>query len=66
MKKIIDQICDDTHKEVKAWKLAYNRKESSRIDYSDTFKELDKKENNKLSIQEEKFLVYRGLKNNIL
>jgi hypothetical protein len=46
--------------------VAYNRKKNSWIDYSDTFGEIDKKESNKLSIQEERFLVYRGLKNNIL
>ena len=66
MKKIIDSICEDSHNEIKAWKVAYNRKKNSRIDYSDTFKDLDKKENNKLSIQEERFLVYRSLKNKTL
>lgn len=66
MKKIIDNICEDSHYEIKAWKVAYNRKKNSRIDYSDTFEDIDKKENNKLSIQEERFLVYRSLKNNIL
>ena len=66
MKKIIDNICEDSHNEIKAWKVAYNRKKNSRIDYSDTFKDLDKKENNKLSIQEERFLVYRSLKNKTL
>ena len=66
MKKIIDNICEDSHDEIKAWKVAYNRKKNSRIDYSDTFEGIDKKEDDKLSIQEERFLVYRGLKNNTL
>jgi uncharacterized phage-associated protein len=66
MEKIIDNICNDSHNEIKAWKVAYDRKKNSRINYSDTFGEIDKKESNKLSIQEERFLVYRGLKNNIL
>jgi hypothetical protein len=66
MKKIIDQICNDTHKDIRAWKVAYDREKNSAIDYSDTFGEIDKKESNKLSIQEGRFLVYRGLKNNIL
>ena len=66
MKKIIDNICEDSHNEIKAWKVAYNRKKNSRIDYSDTFGEIDKKESNKLSIQEERFLVYRSLKNKTL
>lgn len=66
MKKIIDNICEDSHNEIKAWKVAYNRKRNSRIDYSDTFGEIDKKESNKLSIQEERFLVYRSFKNKTL
>jgi hypothetical protein len=66
MKKIIDNICEDSHDEIKAWKVAYNRKKNSRIDYSDTFGEIDKKESNKLSIQEERFLVYRSFKNKTL
>jgi len=66
MKKIIDNICEDSHNEIKAWKVAYNRKRNSWIDYSDTFEGIDKKEDDKLSIQEERFLVYRGLKNNTL
>jgi len=66
MKKIIDNICEDSHNEIKAWKVAYNRKKNSRIDYSDSFGEIDKKESNKLSIQEERFLVYRSFKNKTL
>lgn len=66
MKKIIDNICEDSHNEIKAWKVAYDRKKNGRIDYSDTFEDLDKKENNKLSIQEERFLVYRSFKNKTL
>ena len=66
MKKIIDNICKDSHNEIKAWKVAYDRKKNGRIDYSDTFGEIDKKESNKLSIQEERFLVYRSFKNKTL
>jgi len=66
MKKIIDNICKDSHNDIKAWKVAYNRKKNSRIDYSDTFEEIDKKEVNNLSIQEERFLVYRSLKSRTL
>ena len=66
MKQIIDNICEDSHNEIKAWKVAYDRKKNSRIDYSDTFGEIDKKESNKLSIQEERFLVYRSFKNKSL
>ena len=63
MTKIIDKICDDSHNDIKAYKVAYDKKENSEIDYSDTFGEIDKKEYDKLSIQEERFLVFRGLKN---
>jgi uncharacterized phage-associated protein len=66
MEKIIDNICNDSHNEIKAWKVAYNREKNSQIDYSDTFSEIDKKEINTLSIQEERFLVYRSLKNKTL
>ncbi len=66
MKKIIDKICEDSHNDIKAWKVAYDRKKDSGINYSDTFEGIDKKEDDKLSIQEERFLVYRGLKNNTL
>jgi len=66
MKQIIDNICEDSHNEIKAWKVAYDRKKNSRIDYSDTFGEIDKKESNKLSIQEERFLVYHSFKNKSL
>lgn len=66
MKKIIDNICEDSHDDIKAWKVAYDRKKNGRIDYSDTFGEIDKKESNNLSIQEERFLVYRSLKNKTL
>ena len=66
MKQIIDDICENSHNEIKAWKVAYDRKKNSRIDYSDTFGEIDKKESNKLSIQEERFLVYHSFKNKSL
>ena len=66
MKQIIDNICEDSHNEIKAWKVAYDRKKNSRINYSDTFGEINKKESNKLSIQEERFLVYHSFKNKSL
>ena len=66
MKTIIDNICEDSHNEIKAWKVAYDRKKNSRIDYSDTFGDINKKESNKLSIQEERFSVYRSFKNKTL
>lgn len=66
MKQIIDNICEASHNEIKAWKVAYDKKKNSRINYSDTFGEIDKKGSNKLSIQEERFLVYHSFKNKSL
>ena len=66
MKQIIDNICENSHDEIKAWKVAYDKKKNSRINYSDTFGEINKKESNKLSIQEERFLVYHSFKNKSL
>lgn len=62
MKEIIDNICNDSHKDIKAWKAAYDREKNSTMYYSDTFEEIDKKDLENLSINEERFLVYRGLK----
>lgn len=62
MKEIIDNICNDSHKDIKAWKVAYDREKNSAMNYSDTFEEIDQKDLENLSINEERFLVYRGLK----
>jgi len=63
---LIKFAIDDSHNDIKAYKVAYDKKENSEIDYSDTFEGIDKKEYDKLSIQEERFLVFRGLKNRSL
>lgn len=62
MKEIIDNICNDSHRDIKAWKVAYDREKNSAMNYSDTFEEIDQKDLENLSINEERFLVYRGLK----
>ena len=62
MKEIIDNICNDSHKDIKAWKVAYDREKNSAMNYSDTFEEIDQKDLENLSINKERFLVYRGLK----
>ena len=62
MSKITDNICNDSHKDIKAYKIAYEKEKNSEIDYSDTFTKIEKKEHDRLSIQEERYLVFRGLK----
>jgi len=62
MKDIIDNICNDSHKDIKAWEVAYKRKKDNTMNYSDTFEEIDKKKFEDLSINEERFLVYSALK----
>ena len=62
MKKIIDNICNDSHKDIKAWKVAYERKKNSTMNYGDTFESIEKKDYENLSINEERIFVYRGLK----
>ena len=62
MKAIIDNICNDSHNEIKAWRKAFSRKQNSIMNYSDTFEEIDQKDLENLSINEERFLVYCGLK----
>jgi len=63
MKDIIDNICNDSHKDIKAWKVAYTRGKNKIMNYSDTFEEIDKKKFEDLSLNEERFLVYSALKN---
>lgn len=62
MKAVIDNICNDSHNEIKAWWKAFSRKQNSIMNYSDTFEGIDQKDLENLSINEERFLVYRGLK----
>lgn len=62
MKDIIDNICNDSHKDIKAWKVAYDRGKNKIMNYGDTFEEIDKKKFEDLSLNEERFLVYSALK----
>lgn len=52
-------ICAASHS-IKAWKKAWLREHNSKIDYIDTFDNIDQKSETELSIEEERFLVYRG------
>ena len=58
-KDIANRICDDSHKEIRAWKIAYKEKENSIIKYEDTFENILNKPENELTIAEEKFLSYK-------
>ncbi len=58
---ICKKINDDSHK-IKAWEIAWNNKPNSLINYNDMFENLNNKSDNELSIQEENFLTYKGLK----
>ncbi|NMB09897.1 MAG: SocA family protein [Tissierellia bacterium] len=62
MKDIIDNICNDSHKDIKAWEVAYKREKDNTMNYGDIFEGIDKKKFEDLSINEERFLVYSALK----
>ncbi|MBA7683279.1 hypothetical protein ES703_91641 [subsurface metagenome] len=53
-------ICNASHS-IKAWAKAWRREHNSMIDYADTFDDLSQKSENELLIEEERFLVYRGI-----
>ncbi len=59
-----DEISDDSHKRIKAWKIAYDNKKNSIIDYFLVFDEdIKKKAENRLTQAEECFLTYATFKN---
>ena len=59
-KKISENICIDSHEEIRAWKTAYTKEHNSIMNYEDTFgKDLLTKDEDSLSLAEEKFLNYR-------
>ncbi len=57
-KEIADRICDDSHKDIKAWKVAHDIKENTIIEYEDTFENLFNKKEDELTAAEENFLLY--------
>ncbi|MHB1253221.1 MAG: type II toxin-antitoxin system antitoxin SocA domain-containing protein [Candidatus Humimicrobiaceae bacterium] len=58
-KDISSRICEDSHNEIKAWEIAYKKKENSIMNYEDTFEDLLNKPENELTLMEEKFLSYK-------
>ena len=57
-KDITDRICKDSHKDIRAWKIAHDIKENTIMEYADTFENLFKKTENELTEAEENFLLY--------
>ncbi len=59
-KEITETICDDSHKEIKAWELAWNKKKNSIIDYDYVFGNISFKPESELSQAESMYLTYRS------
>jgi len=58
-KELSNLICDDSHNEIKAWEIAWNRKENSKIEYDDVFdKNIFSKPDSELSGAEKTYLIY--------
>ncbi len=47
--------------EIKAWRKAWTEKPNSIIDYADQFDDLDRKSEDELTLEEESYLIYKGL-----
>ena len=57
-REIIDRICEDSHKEIRAWKIAHAIKENTVMKYEDTFENIFDKTEKELTAVEENFLLY--------
>lgn len=57
-KENTDKICDDIHKDIRAYSVAYKKGGDSKIEYKDTFENIFSKEECELSPIEENFLLY--------
>lgn len=55
-------ISDASHKKIKAWAKAWNRKKNSPIDKAETFDDIYKKTEGELTQQEEHFLINQSIK----
>jgi len=54
-------ICNDSHNEINAWKIAWDRKENSKIEYDDVFdRDIFSKSDSELSTAEKTYLIYRS------
>lgn len=57
-KENTDKICDDIHKDIRAYGVAYKREKNSKIEYKETFENIFSKKECELSPIEENFLLY--------
>ena len=61
LKRLSKLICNDSHNEINAWKIAWDRKENSKIGYDDVFdKDIFYKSDSELSTAENTYLIYRA------
>ncbi|MCL4386128.1 MAG: hypothetical protein M1326_07430 [Cyanobacteria bacterium] len=59
-KELSKIICEDSHKEIKAWKVAWDKKKNSIIDYDYVFDNIFYKPGSELSQAETTYLIYRS------
>lgn len=58
-----EDISEDSHKHIKAWKKTYDQKPNAIIDYILTFDgDIKRKPNKELAYPEERYLIYIGIK----
>lgn len=57
-KDIVDRICKDSHRDIRAWKIAHAIKENTILKYEDTFENIFDKTEKELTDAEENFLLY--------
>ena len=57
------QAAEITHEEILAWKIAYERKPNSKMNYADEFIGLDSKSEAEMTIPELNFIKYRDFAN---
>ena len=59
-----DDVCDRTHTDITAWRIAWENRGTARrvpMDYIDEFDDISEKEACDLTLKEESFWVHRGL-----
>lgn len=64
-KELSKLICDDSHNEIKAWEIAWNKKTNSKIEYDYVFDEnIFSKPESELSNAEKTYLIYKSFVEN--
>lgn len=59
-KELSKQICEDSHTDIKAWKIAWEKKRNSIIDYDYIFIDIFHKPESQLSKAESTYLAYKS------